>query len=120
MVKPFLPALRAIRPPSGAAPGLSFGPTIYVPLAVPGLTPAGIVLVLTKGRAIPAMITTPGGATLGTRPDPARPEHAANSSTSLELPATPTPPAGSPCLNNGTPTPFMPDGSDLERLTLPW
>src|SRR5690349_3089723 len=92
---------------------------MYVPFAVPGLTPAGIVFVLTKGKAMPPMITTPGGATFGTRPEPARPENAANSFTSLDPPATPTPPARRPFLNNGTPPPFTAVGSESNRSALP-
>src|SRR5215813_1514780 len=108
-----------IKSPSGTWPGLATGATTKAPVNEPGLTPAGRVVWETKGRDIPSITTTPGGAGLAPKPAFTAPENAANSATSGGAPATPTPPTRWPFLNSGTPPGFTVVGSESDTSALP-
>ena len=92
------------------------------PAADPGPTPPGAVVWFTKGKAMPPIITTPGGgscATVGRKPACDAPEKAANSATAADVLTTPTPPTAAPFLNSGTPPGFTAAGSLSSASALP-
>ena len=92
------------------------------PPADPGPTPLGAVVWFTKGKAMPPIITTPGGgscATVGRKPACEAPEKAANSAIAADELTTPTPPTAAPFLNSGTPPGFTAAGLLSSASALP-
>src|SRR5690348_4406208 len=120
-VNPDAPPTGPTRSPSGGRPPAS-GPTTNVPVAVPGPTPLGAVVWFTKGKAMPPIITTPGGgscAAVGRKPACEAPEKAANSAIAADELTTPTPPTAAPFLNSGTPPGFTAAGLLSSASALP-